>query len=185
MEGAAARARRSNHHRVTHERLFRSVDFDALPAGLNLEIHAVLMDEAKQPYTRLLRTLADPKRRPVAFHCSTGIHRTGTAAAILLSPLGVPWETIRDDYLLTNVVSKDDTDKALANLRAKAASASGIEPDNVDMTNVEAFYILESAYIDMALETAEQQYGSMDAYIREGLGITDAEISALKSALLE
>ena len=162
-----------------------SGNFDALPAALNLEIHAVLMDEAKQPYARLFRTLADPNQRPVAFHCSAGIHRTGTAAAILLSALGVPWETIRDDYLLTNVVSKDETDKALFNLRAKAASARGIAPNDVDMTNVEAFFILEAAYIDSALATAEQQYGSMDAYIREGLGITDAEISSLKSALLE
>ena len=150
-----------------------------------LEIHAILMDEAKDEYALLLRTLADPDKRPIAFHCSGGIHRTGTATAILLSALGVPWETVRDDYLLTNVVTKDETDEDLSKLRHKAAAARNIDPEDVDMTNVEAFYILEAAYIDGALKAAEKQYGSMDAYIREGLGLSEAEISSLRSTLLE
>ena len=60
-----------------------------------------------------------------------------------------------------------------------------IAPEEVDMTNVEAFYILDAAYIDGALKAAEDEYGSMEAYIREGLGISDAEVAALRSELLE
>ena len=56
---------------------------------------------------------------------------------------------------------------------------------DVDMTNVEAFYILEAAYIDGALRAAEEHFGSMDAYIREGLGISEEEVSALRTELLE
>jgi protein-tyrosine phosphatase len=160
-------------------------DFDELPAEINFEIHAILMDEAKEQYARLLRTLAAPQNRPVAFHCSHGVHRTGTASAILLSALGVPWETVREDYLLTNKVRKDTTEAALAKLRDMAAAANNVAPEDVDMTNVEAFYVLEGGYIDAALQAAEARYGSMEAYIRDGLGISEAEITALRSALLE
>ena len=162
-----------------------SGNFDKLPAQINLEIHAILMDEAKEQYARLLRILSDPNNRPLAFHCSGGIHRTGTATAILLSALGVLWQTVRDDYLLTNVVNENENEEALSKLRSKAAAASNLDLEDVDMTNVEAFYILEAAYIDGALKAAERQFGSMDAYIREGLGISEEEISALRSALLE
>lgn len=169
---------------IAHDAI-SSGDFGKLPAEINLEIHAILMEEAKEQYARLLRTLSDPDNRPLAFHCSGGIHRTGTATAILLSALGVPWETVRDDYLLTNAYNKDLNEEALSKLRSKAAAASNLDPKDVDMTNVEAFYILEAAYIDGALQAAEEQFGSMDAYISEGLGISEEEISALRAALLE
>jgi protein-tyrosine phosphatase len=39
---------------------------------------------------------------PLAFNCSAGKDRTGIAAALLLTALGVPRQTVIDDYLLTN-----------------------------------------------------------------------------------
>ena len=170
--------------RTAHQAI-SSANFENLPAAINLEIHAILMDEAKEQYARLLRSAADPDKRPLAFHCSGGIHRTGTASAILLSALGVPWETVREDYLLTNIVNMDENAETLAKLRSKAAASRSIAPESVDMTNVEAFFILEGAYIDGALEAARKEYGSMEGYIREGLGLSEAEIEALKESLLE
>lgn len=177
--------KRSAELSMVAQNAIRSGDFDQLPAEINLEIHAILVDEAKDQYARLLKTLADPDKRPLAFHCSHGVHRTGTATAILLSALGVPWETIREDYLLTNDVRKEVTEETLNKLRAKVAADRGVDPADVDMTNVEAFYLLDAAYIDGALEACETHFGSMDAYIREGLGISEAEISALRASLLE
>ena len=112
-------------------------------------------------------------------------HRTGTAAAILLSALGVPWETIRQDYLLTNEYRAEEVQAKLAKIRQQAATTLGVSEDEVDMTNVEAFYILEGSYIDGTLEQAVADYGSMEAYIRDGLGITDDEVESLRSELLE
>ena len=50
---------------------------------------------------------------------------------------------------------------------------------------MEAFYVLDGSYIDAALDQAVSDYGSTDAYIREGLGITDREIAQLRRQLLE
>ena len=170
---------------MTAHEAINSGNFEILPADVNLQIHAILMDEAKEQYARLIRRLINPELRPMVFHCSGGIHRTGTATAILLSALGVPWDTIKEDYLYTNVVNESENEKVLAMIRKRAAELNSIDEDAVDMTNIEAFFILDPAYIEGALKAAEQEYGSMDAYIRQGLGITDEEIEALKATLLE
>ena len=163
----------------------KSADFDKIPPEMNPEFHRLLLDEGKEQYTALLREVADPANRPLAFHCSHGVHRTGTATAILLSALGVPWETVREDYLLTNEYRREEVEATLAKIRQMAAQKIGIPPDDVDMTNVEAFYILDGSYIDGALEEAMDKYGSMEAYIREGLGLNDVEIERLRNELLE
>jgi protein-tyrosine phosphatase len=162
-----------------------SGDFSTLPPELNPEIHRLLLDDAKVQYAALLRELADPASRPMAFHCSHGVHRTGTAAAVLLSALGVPWETVREDYLLTNEYRKDEVEHRLAKIRSMAAAKQGLPPEQVDMTNMEAFYIVQGAYIDGSLEQAVQKYGSMEGYIRDGLGISDEEVERLRTQLLE
>jgi protein-tyrosine phosphatase len=159
-------------------------DFSGIPPELNADIHRILITEAEEEYATLLRAVADPANRPLVFHCSHGVHRTGTAAAILLSVLGVPWETVREDYLLSNHYRAQENDRRLAELTALAAESQGVPPDAVDTTNMEAFYRLQDAYIDASLEEAVQQHGSMDAYVREGLGLTEAEIEALRDQLL-
>jgi hypothetical protein len=53
------------------------------------------------------------------------------------------------------------------------------------MTNINAFYILEGDYIDGTLKYIEQEYESIEHYLMKGLGLSNAEISLLKSQLLE
>ena len=160
-------------------------DFSQVPPDINPDIHRRLMVEAGEYYAALLREIADPASRPLVFHCSHGIHRTGTASAILLSVLGVPWETVREDYLLSNTYRQEEIDHRLGQLRDLYAENNGISPEEVDTTNMDAFYILQGAYIDAALEQAVEDYGSMEAFIRDGLGLTDIEIDLLRSELLE
>jgi len=160
-------------------------DFSEVPADINPDIHRRLMIEAREYYAELLREIAEPASRPLVFHCSHGVHRTGTAAAILLSALGVPWETVREDYLLSNTYRWDEIEHRLTQLRELHAKNTGVAPEDVDTTNMDAFYILQGAYIDAALEQAVKDYGSMEAYIRDGLGISDEEVAQLREQLLE
>jgi protein-tyrosine phosphatase len=142
-------------------------------------------DAANEQYASLLRLASDPRNHPLVFHCSHGVHRTGTATAILLSALGVPWETIRNDYLLSNVYRKDEIERRISELRDMASEKQGIPPNEVDMTNINAFYILEASYIDATLDEISRVYGSMENYLHKGLGLTDKEIEKLREALLE
>jgi len=163
----------------------RTGDFSEVPADINPDIHRRLMVEGREYYASLLREIADPANRPLVFHCSHGVHRTGTGAAILLAALGVPWETIRADYLLSNTTRAAEIEHRLAQLRDLHAESTGVAPEEVDTTNMDAFYILQAAYIDAALEQAVEDYGSMEAFIRDGLGISDEEVEALRNQLLE
>jgi len=162
----------------------RTGDFSKVPPEINPEVHQILARESKAEYATLLREIARPQSRPLVFHCSHGVHRTGTATAILLSALGVPWETVRNDYLLSNKYRKAEIEKRLAQLRQQAAKLQNVPPDEVDMANIKAFYILEAEYIDASLDEAVTKYGSMEEYIRKGLGIGDAVVEKLRVELL-
>ena len=104
----------------------KAAEFDNIPPEMNPEFHRLLLDEGKDQYAALLRQAADPANRPLAFHCSHGVHRTGTATAILLAALGVPWETVREDYLLTNEYRADEVEAKLAKIRQQAAQTLGV-----------------------------------------------------------
>ena len=162
----------------------RTGDFSLLPPTINPGIHQLLIKEATAEYAALLRAAADPANRPLVLHCSHGIHRTGTASAILLSALGVPWETVREDYLLSNVYRAGEVEERLAQLREMSAELQGIAPEEVDMAGANAFYILDGSYIDASLDEAVARHGSMDDYIRDGLGISDDDIQRLRATLL-
>ena len=159
-------------------------DFSMMSVEMNPEIHRMLIHDGKQEYAALLREIANPENRPLVFHCSHGVHRTGTGAAILLSALGVPWETIREDYLLSNKYRQDEVVKRLAQLRQMAAEKRGIKPDKVDMTNMEAFLVQSGAYIDASKGEMMDEFGSVDNYIRDGLGLSQQVISQLQDELL-
>ncbi|MFC6275270.1 tyrosine-protein phosphatase [Levilactobacillus tangyuanensis] len=57
---------------------------------------------ARRSYRNLLVQMAENKQGALLFHCSHGMDRTGTAAAILYSILGVSKKDIQRDYLLSN-----------------------------------------------------------------------------------
>lgn len=163
----------------------KSGDFEKLPPEMNPEFHRLLLEAGKKEYAAMLRAAADPEQRPLVFHCSHGVHRTGTGSAILLSALGVPWETIRQDYVLSNTYRATENAKELARIREMVAKQRGVSPDEVDMANVKAFFILQTSYIDGTREQAIKRYGSMEAYIRDGLGISDEEVAELRRQLLK
>jgi len=163
----------------------KSGDFSKIPAESNPDIHRSLTRDSKESYTQLLRHLANPSNHPAVFHCSHGVHRTGTATALLLTALGVPWETVRKDYLLSNTYRKEEVAKRTEQLKQLNAKNNNIAPKDVDMTNINAFYILDGSYIDATLDEAIKEYGSIDKYIREGLGLTEGEITSLRNIMLK
>ena len=66
-----------------------------------------------------------------------------------------------------------------------AAEIRGIDPEQVDMTNMEAFLIQGGSYIDGSRLEMIDECGSVDNYISQGLGLSDEEIQGLRDELLE
>lgn len=136
----------------------------------------VTMASARRAYRDLLMRIAAPDAGPVLYHCTAGKDRTGWASAILLTILGVPRSAIMKDYLASNIYLAD---KNRATLAAVKASAGAIDPAH--LTPVLG---VEAAYIEAAFAEAEARYGTMDGYVREGLGLDAVTIARLKSRLL-
>lgn len=157
--------------------------FSDVPVDFNYEIHALLIEQAKEAYAELFHILADSSNYPIVFHCSHGVHRTGTAAALILSAMGVSWETVSEDYLLSNTYRKEESEKRIQDLNsfAEKSGVSNLEQNNI---NIRAFYILESEYINGTKTAVEEKYTTFDNYFKS-LGITEKELASIKAILLE
>ena len=160
-------------------------DFSKLPVELNPTVHTILPEVGASSYVRLIREIIKDKDGALVYHCSHGVHRTGTATAIILSLVGVPWDSVRQDYLLSNETRKEEVKKRIEQLGKMTAKTQGIPFEKVDMTNIKAFYILEGEYIDATKDEIINKYGSFENYAIKELKISKEEIEALKKALID
>lgn len=108
---------------------------------------------------------------PLMFNCTAGKDRTGLAAALLLSALGVDKKTIEEDYLLTNKFVN------LTLQKVQDRFSLGEKQANVLLT----LLTVQEQYLAKALSTIEQHYGTVESYLTEAL---DVDISLLKSKYL-
>ena len=129
-------------------------------------------------YARFLRELAEPEATPTLFHCTAGKDRAGFAAALVLLSLDVPRETVMRDYLLTNQYLEPKTQRMLRVIRV--ASLFRADPDDV-----RPLFEARPSYLEAAFATIDAEYGGVDRYLREGLGIDDATLARLRTQLLE
>src|SRR5579871_4027844 len=107
-------------------------------------------------------------KAPLVIHCTAGKDRTGFACALVLHALGVPDELISDDYLLTNRFYQRDP------------SASPDLPDDVRR----AIGSVEASFLAAGFEAVRADYGSLESYFGDGLGLGTPERSELKARYL-
>jgi protein-tyrosine phosphatase len=103
------------------------------------------------------------------FHCTAGKDRTGFAAALVLSALGVDRATIEHDYLLTNQLYKRD------------ARLEGQGHAHV----MKVLWQVQPEFLDAAFEAVDGQHGGMQDYLHGAIGLTPQEVSELQRRLLE
>ena len=117
---------------------------------------------------------------PLAFNCSAGKDRTGVAAALILTALGVPRERVMDDYLLSNKHYKPKPMSAAATDDPTARLFSRLPPDVIQV-----FMGVESSYLDAAFAGMADEFGSVDKYLEEGLGLDAADREKLRRSYTE
>jgi protein-tyrosine phosphatase len=133
----------------------------------------------------LLLRISDPTNRPTNFHCTAGKDRAGWASAMVLRALGVPEETVMADYLLSNDYRAEANAATIAQVRTLVAAVNGVPEDEVDMSNLVALLDVRPEYLQAAFDAVDAAYGSFDAYLTDGLGLTAADVTALRDGLLE
>lgn len=128
----------------------------------------------------------------MAFNCSAGQDRTGVATALLLTALGVPRETILQDYHLSTIHRRPEFER------------SDVSLEQLADTNIVARYYLEASkrgphaleprplydgggrtrLLD-AFDEIEQRWGSVDRYLAEMLDVDRDDIQRLRALYLE
>ncbi|MFH9349176.1 tyrosine-protein phosphatase [Kitasatospora sp. NPDC017646] len=132
---------------------------------------------ARERFAALLRLLADPDGVPLLFHCSAGKDRTGWAAALVLTALGVERETVFADYLLTNERSAAVVDRVLDDFGSRGLMR---EPELL-----RPVFRADRDYLDAAFAEVEAGWSGFDAFWREGLGLDEDVLNGLRANLLD
>ena len=155
-----------------------------LKGETNKEIKSFLVDANKEfitnytsVYEDFLRGLID-EDGPTLFHCTAGKDRAGFAAAITLIALGVSKEDVIEDYMKTNIFTKDKIDEMIDKIKLMSLYQA-------DAEILRPLIGVERIYIETAFKTAEEKYGSLENFIREGLNISDEEIQILRNKFVE
>jgi protein-tyrosine phosphatase len=108
-------------------------------------------------------------RAPLVIHCTAGKDRTGFACALILHTLGVSDDVIAEDYLLTNRYYRRDPN-------------NGSElPD--DVKNV--LGTVQASFLGAAFEAIDADYGNLETYLRDGLGLARPERAGLEARYLQ
>lgn len=142
----------------------------------------VTIPSAKQAFRQLFdRLLANPDGATI-FHCTAGKDRTGMAAFLILSALGVPRETILKDYLLTNEVTADFRERWLAQMKAQMPQTAATE---TLINNRRELASVNADYLNTAITAIDNQYGDVQHYLSDYLGLSDDELHQLRDRYLE
>jgi len=120
-------------------------------------------------YRALFGLLLREERLPLLFHCSAGKDRTGFGAALLLTALGVPRETVLADYLCTNRIWKRE--HAL--------------PPNTPADVRDTLLTAHRPLLEGALDLAVANHGGLERLLEHGLGLDPPRLARLRAALLE
>jgi protein-tyrosine phosphatase len=140
------------------------------------EMYVEMLETGAGSFGRLLTSISDPDRLPALFHCTAGKDRTGVAAGLLLSLLGVDEETILDDYELS---TRYRSARRIEELRPR------LEAAGVDVDKVRPFLSAPRPALAAALAAIHERHGSVEGYLVERAGVQEATIDRLREHLLD
>ena len=149
-------------------------DLDVDPVAFLSTHYLHMLDEGREAIAAAFTVLASTSRLPAVFHCSAGKDRTGVLAALLLSSLGVPDDTVAADYHL----SAPAVEQLVAWLRAT-------RPDLTEemARQPKAYLSCPPEAMHTFLDALRVRFGSVEAYL-DGIGVPADARRRLREVLL-
>ena len=141
-----------------------------------VDMYCRIFDDHANVFGELLTHLADAKRLPAVFHCTAGKDRTGIAAALVLSVLGVDRETVLHDYELTNEYRSS---RRIEALRPR------LEAEGIDVERVRPYLSAPRPALEAALAGVDLEYGGVDGFLTRRAAVSEGILDALREVLLE
>lgn len=146
-----------------------AADSDAAGGKAMCELYRNFVRTAysRAQYSRFLQSVMAVEDGAVLWHCTLGKDRCGWGAVLVQFVLGVSKEDILQDYLFTNECLKEEIAGMLSMLQ-KLSKNTTLAHAGRAMVEARKEYVLA------AWEEAEKLYGSMDAFLENGLGVDEA-----------
>ncbi|MCA6298760.1 MAG: tyrosine-protein phosphatase [Phenylobacterium sp.] len=146
--------------------------------------------ELLAPQVRVLFSSLLRNEGPVVYNCSAGQDRTGFASALILRALGVPVETVMEDYHLSTTYRRPQYEmpKLTPELIAANPGAAMYAQYQKDPKYLTPQPLKDSSgqgYLTFALEEIDRRWGSVAAYLQAEAGVGPAELARLKTLYLE
>ena len=140
----------------------------AITAELMRDLYRTLINDQAARFAEMFEHLlrADV---PAVMHCTAGKDRTGIAAALILSALGVSRDWVQQDYLLTNRHYKH------------APPAQSDTPAEV----LAVLWRVERGFLDAALQVIDAEHGGTDAFLSRRIGLSQAALDTLALRYLQ
>jgi len=120
----------------------------------------------------VLDVIADPESETTVFHCASGKDRTGIVALLVLTLIGVPEQTVLDDFVLTELASE----RLIADWKA-------FYPDRE--LKWPAYARAPKEPMELFIADLKSRYGSVRGYAEQELGIDDSLVEALVTRLVD
>jgi protein-tyrosine phosphatase len=146
--------------------------------------------ELLAPQVRVLFASLLRNEGPVVYNCSAGQDRTGFASALILRALGVPMETVMEDYHLSTTYRRPQYEmpKLTPELIASNPGAAMYAQYQKDPKYLTPQPLKDSSgrgYVTFSLEEIDRRWGSVATYLQAEAGVGPAELARLKALYLE
>lgn len=137
-------------------------------------------ESARNAYRKLFATMLanSAENEALIFHCTAGKDRTGFGALLALTALGVPLATIREDYLLTRITTKDFVEHLIEKERQAGKNENTLK----SIYDIQTVY---PEYLDHAIKVINDSYGSVNDYLREIMHLSSGDLMDLRRIYLE
>ena len=145
---------------------------------LLVDVNRMLAGEFAGQYRALFERITQPENLPALVHCTAGKDRAGFASALILRMLDVPMETIYEDYMLTNHYTAEQTERMILMIRLFSLFRN-------DGEGLRGVLGVEQRFLEAAFDEIDRRYGDFDTYRRQALGLSDADVVAFRSIVLE
>jgi protein-tyrosine phosphatase len=146
------------------------------------KMYPELLNQQKEHFRQMFNELKNSDDATL-FHCTAGKDRTGVAAALILHTLGVDEDIIMQDYVMSESLLQPED--------LMPAPKEGEKPNpqlamlaHLPQGALQALMGTRESYLNAAYAEMVSQSGSVDAFIRDELGVNAQDIQLLRSKYL-
>jgi len=133
--------------------------------------YPAVVDSHKGQFRAVFAELLEGDDGAILYHCSAGKDRTGVQTALILSALGVPRETVIEDFLLSNQHHRISGD---------AGPMAGMPADVLEVLGG-----VERPYLEAFFAEIDRRYGGVEGYLAAELEVDASDIQRLRALYTE